>query len=197
MNIKEFTEKFPVCPKCGKKLNSEYSLWCTGVRGTFPIKRAYLLKDKVKLSFEDPLSNIKRIDISIDYDSGAVRVYNATKKSDIDKFQDFSFSLTIGCKACGFNDATGFEIFFYGRYDQKIFAFSSFNMYCANFTYAVDDIVYIFGNNKEANNSTLGVYKLNTGASTLNALPFIELDVFDFSDKEKMKHKLQNIVVLA
>jgi len=194
MNIKEFTDKFPKCPKCKSSFDSE--IFCSHYAGECSVNKVYVLKDKIKIVVEDPLSNLKRLDFSVNYDGGAVKVYNATKKSDLDKFKEFGLSFESHCGHCGFNDLLGFSVVFNGKYSPKDFSFPNFGMHHASFTYAADDVVYYFSNNSIR--SSLKIFRLNFGdAPTLDNLPFIDLDIFDFSDKGKMKHKLNNITILA
>lgn len=197
MNIKEFTDKFPKCPKCKSNFDSETYCFAHNT-GEFSANKIHIAKDKIKIAVEDPVSNLKRLDFSINYDDGAVKVYNATKKSDLDKFKDFGFSFQNHCGHCGFNDLPGFNVVFGGLYSSKDFSFVNFGLKFAAFTYAIDDTVYSFHTDSLANHSRLKSFKLNFGTmSALDWLPLIDINVFDFSDKEKMRHKLDNITILA
>jgi len=193
MNIRDFIEKFPKCPKCRRAIKNDTIVFAQNV-GNFVNKK--IVEDKIKIAVEDPLSELKRLDFSVNYLTGDVKTHNATKKTDLDKFQKLSYAFGCECAACGFNDTVGISMIHVGTYSAKDFSFNQFEE-TSTFTYAVDDIIYTFTNNSMSNKSTLILHKINEGINTTLQLPFIDVGIFDFSDREKMKHKLDNITILA
>lgn len=189
-------DKFPTCPKCSNKMLLDTWVYAQNV-GNLPTKMVYFGSDTIKIAVEDPMSNLKRLDFSISLIGGSVKVYNATKKGDLDKFHGLCFVIRYECTNCGYDGNMGLSMQERLQYDVSNFSFSSHEI-ISMFTYAMDDIIYTFENDRINNNSKLSVYMVNYGKiNMLNNLPFIDIDIFDFTDKIKMKNKLDNILVLA
>lgn len=198
MNLKEFTEKFPKCPKCNQLVNIDTIVIAEYPIFPFAIKKVVIGRDKIKIASDDPISNLKRLDFSVDYLDGTVKVYNATKKGDLDKFKELSITVDIACKNCGFGGLPGFHATYGGTYSSKDFSFSNFGVQFEEFTYAIDEKFCILKNYYADNRSSLSIHKLNLGGQViLSNLPLMSIDIFDFSDRTKMEQKLSNITLLA
>jgi hypothetical protein len=199
MNINEFYNKFPKCPKCNSNFVDDVLIVAEYPNFPFPIKKTIAGQNEFKIAFQDPISNNdKRIDFSVNYNNGEVKLYNTTKKSDLDKFEDLSLTIEIGCSFCGIEETSGFRVGYFGVYEPSKCAFENFGILFFEFTYALDSTYYIFNNDYQANYSNLHVNYLNKGKKIdLNNIPFVSIDVFDFSDENKIRQKLNNIMILS
>jgi hypothetical protein len=198
MNIKEFVDKFPKCPKCGSNFTYEATLYSKGtvpVGGNHEDEKVSFYKDKVKIIIYDHTKD-KLLNFSVSHADGKVSVYSGTKKSDIDKFE--SLTVSIFCEKCKLVDRRGFAVEYYGKYNSNTFTFENFSMDFFMFKYVIDDTLYEMSTQYLDNYSSLRVSNLNTGMRhVLQNLPVVELIFFDFSDREQIKQKFQTIMLLA
>lgn len=194
MNPKEFLLEYPVCPKCGYEFKQNLMLFTENMVEPCFV-RSYVLKDHdIKISMDAP-GYPNRLDFSVNYHDGNVKLYNNTKWDDFVANEPLTMTLDFSCENCSIFDHRGFYISFFGKtMPGHVFNFARDMAY---FQYTVDEVLYAVQSDFENGKTILEIHKLNLGIHSKLELPIIELNVFDFSDKIKMKEKLDTIMILA
>jgi len=193
MNPHEFLQKYPVCPKCAAEFRQHLMVFSDDMIEPCSIRTYSLREYDLKISMEVP-GHPNMLDFSINYTDGAVKLYNNTKWDDFHSNEPFSVSLDFACENCGIFEHRGVYVSFFGRTLANVFDFGCDLIY---FQYVIDDVLYAVSTDYENGKTTLEIHKLNIGFHHKLELPVIELSVFDFSDKSKMKEKLDTIMLLA
>jgi hypothetical protein len=194
MNPKEFLNKYPTCPKCGIDFRQSLMVFTDTMIEPCLVKSYAIKESELRISMDAP-GYPSRLDYSINYSDGRIKLYNNTKWDDFSANEPMTLTLDFACENCGMYDHRGFYASFFGKTTPgHSFSFGRDLVY---FQYVVEDILYAVQSSYEDGKTTLEIHQLNLGLHSKIELPIMELDLFDFSSKDRMKEKLTTIMLLA
>lgn len=205
--IKDFLDKFPVCPKCGAEFD---------VRGTKVIIDGCIGIDLYNVRLTpttlyvlfyptDPISFVdEEVDFSINLSSYSVVYKNEQTFKDFVELGIITIDLNIGCSNCAcetyiYGFEHGFSACFKLAYDMHKNDFSHTFAVSDGFSHEYEGVVYNFTNLHMVQQAIVGTHNIdNKNVNDYNIVktPIIPLDNFDFSDPSKVFSKLQNILIL-